>query len=289
MSQARYQKVGLVVKHSQTSACELATQAGNMLRSQGLEVYTSEPQLAQFSVLSPMELAKTADILLVFGGDGTFISAARSLGNGRSLPLVGINMGSLGFLTEWKTDELVPIVQAIKSGNLTLETRDILEVAVHRGNQILAQEQVINDVVLSKRGIARLIDIKIHAQSSLISQYKCDGIIIATPMGSTAYNLAAGGAVIHPHTQAITVVPICPHALTTRPLVLPSNFEITLELQQNCSETVLTLDGQQGIETHAGDIVRVHLDARRKLQIFRPTQRSYFDVLKEKLKFGVRN
>lgn len=280
-------KVCIVVKKSNPEAIKHGKILGQFLIKKGLLVFSPEASLG-FTPKPVEEISNDLDLVVVLGGDGTFLSATRHM-DSHTVPILGINMGSLGFLTEWKLDEVQAAVEEILSGKGLIEERPILSCEIRRNGKLIETDIAVNDIVVAKAAIARLIDIKVSINQTFVATYKSDGIIVATAMGSTAYNLAAGGPIIPPTTQVMTLTPICPHALTTRPLVLSNVFQLHLELTDNCLQTIMTLDGQSAFDLLPKDQLTIKRKDGEQLQLFRPRHRDYFSVLREKLKFGERN
>ena len=225
-------------------------------------------------------------LLIVLGGDGTLLSAARSI-NGRPIPLFAVNLGSLGFLTAITVDQLFPELERVLRGEHRVGVRSMLHCEVHRGEQCVARYDALNDAVLTKAALARVIDLEVYWDKHFICTYKADGLIISTPTGSTAYSLAAGGPIIFPQVEAMTITPICPHMLTNRPVIMPDSSEITVLARSEDEEIYLTVDGQVGQPLKRGDRV-VCSRSEHTLLLVRPPQMLFFDVLRQKLKWGER-
>jgi NAD+ kinase len=235
-------------------------------------------------VLEATELAATVDLIVVLGGDGTMISTARLLDN-HSVPVVGINFGSLGYLTEVRVEEMTTALDAILAGNYRIDRRVMLSAELWRGDEKLLRNRVLNDVVVSKSALARIIEIETRLDSQLVNVFRADGLIVSTPTGSTAYNLSAGGPIIYPSMNAVVITPICPHTLSNRPLVVPDTAEIEIVLKTPQEEVALTLDGQVGLPLEVGDRVRI-VKSRTSFNLVQPLNRNYFEVLRGKLKWG---
>lgn len=225
-------------------------------------------------------------LIIVLGGDGTLLSAARAI-RGREIPLFAVNLGSLGFLTAIPVDQLYPELERVLRGEHRIGIRRMLHCEVFRGEERVASYEALNDVVLTKMALARVIDIEVHWDRHLVCKYKADGLIVSTPTGSTAYSLAAGGPIIFPQVAALTITPICPHMLTNRPVILPESGEITLWARSEDEEIYLTVDGQVGQPLKRGDRV-VCRSSEHTLQLVRPPKMLFFDVLRQKLKWGER-
>lgn len=234
-------------------------------------------------------LAELADVILVLGGDGTFISIARLMKR-RSVPVLGINMGQLGFLTEIKRTEAFDALSHILAGQpVQLSERSLLEVTLTRKKKVIFQGPVVNDAVISKGAIARIIGMQIAIDGEMANTVRADGIIVSTPTGSTAYSLAAGGPIVAPSLEALILTPICPHSLTQRPLVIPDSFEVQICLHDRPGDVLLTLDGQDVVRMKEDDIVTVRKFRKHSLKLISSPSRDYFNLLREKLKFGLRD
>lgn len=232
------------------------------------------------------EIPGLVDMAVVLGGDGTLISAARLLG-AREIPILGVNLGSLGFLTEITLDELYPALEACLGGDYRVSERMMLAVTVERGDDTVFSHRVLNDAVINKGALARIIDMESLVNGHYLTTYKADGLIISSPTGSTGYCLSANGPIVHPDLECLTITPICPHTLTNRPIVLEASADIAIRLISKDEDVYLTLDGQVGMELKCGDIIRVRrAEHRTRLVVSR--SRDYFEVLRTKLKWGER-
>jgi NAD+ kinase len=230
------------------------------------------------------ELAAEVDLMLVLGGDGTMIATARMVGD-HEVPVLGVNYGGLGYLAEFRIQELYSALESILSGNYRLDRRVMLAVELRRGEEAPKTSRVLNDVVINKSALARIIEIETYFDRYYVSSFRADGLIVSTPTGSTAYNLSAGGPVIFPSMNAVVITPICPFTLSNRPIVVPDNAEIELLLKTDNEEVALTLDGQVGFEMKVGDRVVIR-KSRTTFNIIQPSNRNYFDVLRDKLRWS---
>lgn len=245
---------------------------------------TSAALLAEPGGIQKTQLAGKADVLLVLGGDGTMLNAARLAGE-RSIPILGVNMGGLGFLTEVRLENLYPSLERVFANDFVLDERLMLKTHVHRHGETVAQGTVLNDVVVSKGTLARMIELKISIQGQFVTNLRGDGLIVSTPTGSTAYSLSAGGPIVNPAVQSLMLTPICPHTLTHRPLIVQGDVEIDVTLTSKDEGAMATLDGQVGVALTQGDTVVMNVsDQRTRLIRFPETQ--YYEVLREKLKWG---
>lgn len=231
-------------------------------------------------------LANRADLAVVLGGDGTIIHAAR-LFRGRTVPLLGVNLGSLGFMAEVPAAELAPIFEEVLEGKGRIDSRMKLACRLYRNDKLLIDDEVLNDVVINKSALARIADHEAWMDSEFLALYKSDGVICSTPTGSTAYSLSAGGPIVHPSIDCVVLTPICPHALTQRPIVVPGEQVIRIHLRGAISDVYLTLDGQIGHPLQPGDRVEVQRSQSRA-HLVRNPRMGYFSVLREKLHWGAR-
>jgi len=234
-------------------------------------------------------LVKSVDAVVVLGGDGTLLSMADAIGAaGVAVPILGINFGSLGFLTEVTLDEIYSALETTIAGTARIEDRMMLRATTTRGTQQMPSHVALNDVVVTKSAKARMTDLSVFVGDEFLTRVKADGLIVATPTGSTAYNLAAGGPIVDPHLDALILTPIAPHTLTNRPIVIPASSPVRVQpIMEERDELYATFDGQAGFELKAGDTITI-IRAERTLRLMRPTSRSYFDVLRQKLKWNER-
>jgi NAD+ kinase len=224
------------------------------------------------------------DLILVLGGDGTMIGTARLIGD-EEVPVLGVNYGGLGYLTEFRIEELYDALEMILAGNYRLDKRVMLAVELHRGDELVTRNRVLNDVVINKSALARIIEIETYLNQQFVSSFRADGLIVSTPTGSTAYNLSAGGPIIFPSMNAVVVTPICPFTLSNRPLVVPDNAVIELLMKSDQDDVTLTLDGQVGFPLKVDDRVVIR-KSRTTFNLIQPSNRNYFDVLRDKLRWG---
>jgi NAD+ kinase len=232
------------------------------------------------------DLAAHSDLLIVLGGDGTLLSAAR-LAADRQVPILAVNLGGMGFLTTVPQDELYEILEEIFSDKHRVSERVLLEARIVRDGAVIRRQIALNDAVLNKAALARIMDVVLRVDGEYVTTYKADGLILSTPTGSTAYSLAAGGPIVYPTVDAFVMTPICPHTLTNRPLVIPDTAKIEIDFQSEDDAVFLTLDGQIGIELARGDHIVIR-KAQEKLRLVRPAKKTYFEILRSKLKWGER-
>jgi NAD+ kinase len=236
--------------------------------------------------LTRNEMPSQVDLIIVLGGDGTLLAAARAL-NRKPVPILAVNLGGLGFLTVITRDELIPTLEAVLAGRYLSDKRVQIEGELIRADEVISTFLALNDVVVNKGAIARILDFEVWVDGNFVSTYKSDGLIISTPTGSTAYSLAAGGPIVAPSVGAFLVTPICAHTLTNRPLVLPDTARVEIAVKAPREAAYLTVDGQMGITAHSEDIVRMK-KAASTVEIIQPATRDYFKILREKLKWGER-
>src|SRR4051812_10389008 len=240
-------------------------------------------------VADKQSLVNEVGLVLVLGGDGTLLSMADCIGRARlRVPILGVNFGSLGFLTEVTLPELYPALEAALAGHAHVEERLTLLATIVRPSGDSSSEIAVNDVVINKGARSRLIDLSIRLGDGLVTTVRADGLIVATPTGSTAYNLAAGGPIVEPNVDALVLTPIAPHTLTNRPIVIPSSSTVRVKpMMDERDEVFVTFDGQAGCELHAGDEISISR-ASEPMCLIRPATRSYFEVLRQKLNWGKR-
>lgn len=286
-------RVGIVLKSHQPQALKTICELTIWLGQRGIEL-VGGPQIERERIehetgcavreVEPDELAGSADLVLVLGGDGTMIATARLIGD-EEVPVLGVNYGGLGYLTEFRIEELYDALEMILAGNYRLDKRVMLAVELHRQDQVVTRNSVLNDVVINKSALARIIEIEAYLNTQYVSSFRADGLIVSTPTGSTAYNLSAGGPVIFPSMNAVVITPICPFTLSNRPLVVPDDAVIELLMKTANEEVSLTLDGQVGFPLTVDDRVVIQ-KSRTTFNLIQPSNRNYFDVLRDKLRWG---
>ncbi|MBW1924590.1 MAG: NAD(+)/NADH kinase [Deltaproteobacteria bacterium] len=280
--------LGIIHKHQYTAAREEARKLASWLTARGMEVFVEEMKGADTveGCLEEMSgIPPTVQGVVVLGGDGTLLGAARSVGR-YGVPILGVNLGGLGFLTMVPLDRLYDTVERMIEGGLESEDRIMLEVAVSRDGTETCHFQVLNDVVINKGTLARIIDLDVSINGDFLTTFRADGLIIATPTGSTAYNLSAGGPILYPTMENVILTPICPFTLTNRPIIIPHTSTVGVTLGKQSEEAVmLTFDGQVGFDFHYGDTVTIYL-SRDRITLVKPVEHSYFDLLRTKLMWG---
>ncbi|OFW38720.1 MAG: NAD(+) kinase [Acidobacteria bacterium RIFCSPLOWO2_12_FULL_60_22] len=237
-------------------------------------------------ILERSELPQRSDLILVLGGDGTLLAAARNV-ESHNVPILAVNLGSLGFLTAVTVGELYDSLELVLDGKHQIDCRKMLQVQVIRAGNVAGTYQALNDAVLNKAAIARILDFEAYVDGRFLTLFKADGVIISTPTGSTAYSLAAGGPIIYPSVEAFIVTPICPHTLTNRPVVVPDRSRIEIVIKGEAESVFLTVDGQVGLSLHHEDRIVCDLSPSR-INLVRPPHKEFFEVLRSKLKWGER-
>jgi len=279
--------VGVCLKPSQPQAAGAARGLVKWLLQRGLQVVADE-EVGEVTGQPPVPrslLASRVDLVIVLGGDGTLLSVARAVSE-RPVAILGVNLGTLGFLTEIALDELFAALERVLAGEVRVEPRMRLEVRALRAGEELGRYLALNDAVLTKADLARMIDLETRAGGSQVTTYHADGLIVATPTGSTAYSLSAGGPIVLPELEAFVLTPICPHTLTQRPLVLPHSSQIEICVRSR-DEVQLTVDGQEGIALRPGDVVAVRR-SDHPIRLIASPFRNRFEILREKLHWGTR-
>ncbi len=277
--------IGLVAKHD-ARAIEKAGELERWLESKGCRVVRKPAEPFPQSPNSSADGGPPENLfcVVVLGGDGTFLSAVRWLGN-QAVPILGVKFGEVGFLAEAAEESLFEVVENILSQPFTTRPRMRLRVEVWQADKLVTSEAVLNDVVINKGALARLAHIKSFVDDRYLTDYRADGLIVATPTGSTAYSLAAGGPIMHPKVQGILVTPICPFTLTNRPLIVPDTAEIKIQLAEKSADIMLTFDGQAGLPIDSSHTIVVHQDPVA-VQMIQLPDREFFEVLKTKLNWS---
>lgn len=286
-------RIGIVLKPHQPDALKTLCDLTQWLSQKGIELVGS-PEIERERVehetgcsvteVEPEKLAESVDLILVLGGDGTMIATARLIGD-HEVPVFGVNYGGLGYLTEFRIEELYTALESILSANYRLDKRVMLHVDLLRADTTISSNRVLNDVVINKSALARIIEIEAYLNNQFVNSFRADGLIVSTPTGSTAYNLSAGGPVVFPSMNAIVITPICPFTLSNRPLVVPDDAVIELRLKTDQEDVALTLDGQVGFPLKVDDRIVIG-KSRTAFNLIQPSNRNYFDVLRDKLRWG---
>jgi NAD+ kinase len=284
---APIRNIGLILKKQDSRIQSILKDVVPWLHSRGVEVFLDQVSSNYCPpgtrVATPEEIVAQVDVLSVFGGDGTLLYAARLVG-GTGVPILGINLGSLGFLTEVKLDEMHEAFDLLVSGSYQLERRMLLNVEVVRKGEVSAQYLALNDAVINKGALARIMDLEVSVNAQPVLSTRADGLILSTPTGSTAYSLSAGGPILYPTLEAFIIAPICPHTLTNRPVVIPDKDTVVVCLRRGI-DAMLTVDGQVGMPLEPQDCIRVRR-ADAVLQLVLPFGNTFFKLLREKLRWG---
>jgi NAD+ kinase len=293
MTASSIKRIGVIVKPHQPDALETLCRLTTWLSERGItlvgpteiEREAIEHQTGcRIDVVNEGELAEQVDLMLVLGGDGTMIATGRMIGD-TQVPVIGVNYGGLGYLAEFTLEELFPALDSILGGQYRVQERLMLTVELWRGEQLVTRNRVLNDVVVNKSALARIVEIEAYLNDQFVSLFRADGLIVATPTGSTAYNLSAGGPIIFPSMNAVVLTPICPFTLSNRPIVVPDDSIIEVRLITENEEVALTLDGQVGFPLQAGDRAVIR-KSDTAFNLVQPPNRNYFEVLRNKLKWG---
>lgn len=293
MVQPSIKRIGVIVKPHQPDALETLCRLTKWLSEHGITlVGPNEVERERIEhqtgctidVVPENDLAQQVDLMLVLGGDGTMIATSRMIGD-TQVPVIGVNYGGLGYLAEFPLEELFPALDSILTGEYRVQQRMMLTVELWRGEELVTRNRVLNDVVVNKSALARIVEIEAYLDEQFVNLFRADGLIVATPTGSTAYNLSAGGPIIYPSMNAVVITPICPFTLSNRPLVVPDDSMIEVRLVTENEEVALTLDGQVGFPLQAGDRALIR-KSNTAFNLVQPPGRNYFDVLRDKLKWG---
>ena len=286
-------RIGIFIKPHQPEALQTICELTQWLAERGIGL-VGGPELDRERIehetgcpvdqVETDQLAASVDLFLVLGGDGTMIATARLIGD-HEVPVLGINYGGLGYLAEFRIEELYLALESILSDNYRLDKRVMLAVEMIRNGEPALHYRVLNDVVINKSALARIIEIEAYLNQQFVNSFRADGLIISTPTGSTAYNLSAGGPVIFPSMNAVVITPICPFTLSNRPIVVPDDALIELRLKTEQEDVSLTLDGQVGLPLKTEDLVVIR-KSKTTFNLIQPMNRNYFDVLRDKLRWG---
>ncbi len=281
-------KIGIISKPRKKDAGPILSKLVQWLKDRNIEPLMDQETAGLIDFDSPHkrhDIPALSDFIIVLGGDGTLISVARLIG-GSGTPILGVNLGSLGFLTEVTLDEVYPLLEKILLGEMSIDERWTLEASVQRGDRTLTKYTVLNDVVINKGALARMILMETVIDGKYLNTYRADGLIISTPTGSTAYSLSAGGPIIYPKVGAIIISPICPHTITNRPIVVRDDVIVEVTLRSENEDVLVTLDGQEGYPLHYMDKVVVKKSAN-VIRLITSPEKDYYEVLRQKLRWGV--
>ncbi len=288
-------RIGIAVKPGLVEARETLAEVSAWLKERGVEaVWTPEAAAVADgggrAVAERVDLPAQTDVVLVLGGDGTLLAMAKAIAeSGHDTPILAVNFGSLGFLTEITRPEIFTALDALIAGRATHDLRMMLRASAKRRGHADAVHLALNDIVFTRTAISRMIELSVSVGDQFVTTVKADGLIVATPTGSTAYNLAAGGPIVHPSMDALVLTPIAPHTLTNRPIVIPTERDVRVRSKSSNAgdEVYVTIDGQTGFGLHESDEISISKSAR-PLRLIRSTTRSYFEVLRQKLKWNER-
>ena len=285
----RFRRVAVLAKPGTPEGQRIALELGSWLHERGVTVRFDEHTaraLGRRDGIRGDSIPLGTDLVIVAGGDGTLLSAARLAGP-KGIPILGVNFGGLGFMTELQPEELYSALERVLRGDYEIEEREALRVRFRRGRTVLGEYALLNDAVVTKTALARMLVIELRIDAELVATYTSDGLIIATPTGSTAYNLSAGGPILDPRMSAFVIAPICPHTMSYRPLVVPGSVRIEVTLRSLTEEAYLTLDGQVGFPMRQLDSIVVDRHPR-SVRLLRVAHRGFFEVLQRKLHWGDR-
>src|SRR5215470_10290241 len=284
------QRVGIISRPRRGDLAAVMPALLKWWKARGIETHydeesaTSLDATAASKALPRETLAQSSDLLLVLGGDGTLLAAAR-VAAPRGIPILPVNLGSLGFLTSFTLEDLYPALEDALADRFSISERVMLNAELHRGGKTIDRRNVLNEAVVNKGALARMIELELRIDGDFVCRYRVDGLIVATPTGSTAYSLSAGGPIVHPAVESIVITPICPHTLSDRPIVVDDKCRVELKLTGPAESVYLTLDGQKGMQMQSGDKVRI-FRAEERLKLIQPKRKSYYEILRSKLKWG---
>jgi NAD+ kinase len=285
---APFQTIGVISRPRRSNLAKVVPGLLHWFEARGIRaIYDAETATSLNDAsagLTREQVAEQSQLLLVLGGDGTLLAAAR-VAAPLGIPILPINMGSLGFLTSFQLEELYPALEETLAGHLVSSERIMLAVEIHRGGQIIEHQSVVNEAVVHKGELARMIEMELMIDHGFVCRYRVDGLIVATPTGSTAYSLSAGGPIVHPSVECSIITPICPHTLSDRPVVVRDSSIVEVVVSPRSDSVILTLDGQTGIPMQPADRV-VMKRAAERLKLIQPPKKSYFEILHRKLKWG---
>ena len=280
--------VGIIFKQKFEPAKRECERLTNWFIERGITVYSEEMASPRAHLSRCLEeettIPETVDLVVVLGGDGTLLGAARKVGH-YGLPILGINLGGLGFLTEIPVEMLYQDMEKVINGEISVEPRLMLQARVLRNGEEKCRFTVLNDVVINKGALARIIDLRVSVDNHFLTTFRADGLIVSTPTGSTGYNLSAGGPILYPDLEALILTPICPFTLTHRPIIVPDTSVIDVQMGENSEEVVLTFDGQVGFDLVDNDRVVIS-KSEKKLKLIKSPDQDYYDIIRTKLKWG---
>ena len=283
-----FQTIGIISRPRRSNLDLVVPPLLKWLEARGVETFYDEETAGSLPGIrkgrTRQQVADSSELLLVLGGDGTLLAAAQ-LAAPRGIPILPINMGSLGFLTSFTLDELYPALDDAFGGQFSMSERVMLQVTLERAGKAIESQRVLNEGAINKGALARMIELELAIDAQFVCRYRADGLIVASPTGSTAYSLSAGGPIVHPGVESFVITPICAHMLSDRPVVVRDSSSIEITLSGDTESVFLTLDGQRGIPLQATDRVRI-VRAKELLKLIQPSKKSYFEILRNKLKWG---
>jgi NAD+ kinase len=281
-------KIGIICKHDNAEAWELAGKLKVWLDERSTETILDRGSASYLGAqgVPKEDIPERADAIVVFGGDGTLLSVARLIG-GKGTPIIGVNLGTLGFLTNVPVEQLYPTMEMVLLGQYKVQERVLLVVSIKREGKVISSHHVLNDMVINKGALARIIEIDTFIDGKFLTTFKADGLIVYTPTGSTGYSLSANGPIVHPSLSCLGITPICPHTLTNRPLILPDTVIFEAATRSETEDVYLTLDGQVGFLLKPEDMVEAKV-ASSKIYIVMSPMEDYYHMLRTKLKWGER-
>jgi len=280
-------RIGIISKPKKKDAGDILSRLVKWLKERGTEPIMDKETaglIDEKSHYTRQDIATLSEFVIVLGGDGTLLSVARLIGE-KGTPILGVNLGSLGFLTEVTLDEMYPLLDQILSGEMIIDDRGMLEASIQREGKEVARYSVLNDVVINKGALARMILMETRVDGHYLNTYRADGLILSTPTGSTAYSLSAGGPIVYPTVGAVIISPICPHTLTNRPIVVPDDVTIEVTLRTENEDVLVTLDGQEGHELRYLDTVLIK-KAKGTTRLILSPKKDYYQILRQKLRWG---
>jgi len=285
---SNYKTIGIFSRPRRPAIAEIVPPLLDWLKGRGVTAYYDEETACCLdgadAPMSRREIIGKSDLLLVLGGDGTILAAAREAAPA-SVPILPINLGGLGFLTSFTLEELYPGLEDALAGRAAVSERVMLFVERWHNGACLMQQRVLNDAVVHRGTLGRMIELELHIDEGFVCRYRADGLIVATPTGSTAYSMSAGGPIVHASVESFQITPICPHTLSDRPVVVSDSSRIELRLVAGSDSVFLTMDGQIGVPMQEGERVRI-VRARERLKLIHPPNKLYFEILRNKLKWG---
>ncbi len=282
-------KVGIIAKTHLTYPTEVVVDLIEWLEKKKIEVFFDKESAGAIGLESKQnrpDIISMVDLLIVLGGDGTLLSVARLVA-GKPVPVMGVNMGNLGFLTEITRDEIYSVLEKVLEGDFKTEERLLLDIRVLRKSEKIAEHKVLNDIVVNKGVLARIVDLEVKVNNQFVTSYRSDGLIISTPTGSTAYSLAAGGPIVYPTLHALILAPICPFNLTHRPIIIPDDVSIEVQLATDHADVHITLDGQVGLGMKYRDVIEIRR-SKDSIKLIKAPDKNHYEVLRKKLKWGER-